>query len=198
MSPGSTATSLGASASRGGRRRHARRRVRRSASACRRTCSTRSCGASSGTFPHVRLRYGTELMAFAETADGVVAQMRDAATGETEDDHGRLSGRHRRRRQPGARTRRHHHERQSGADLHHQRDVPLRGLSLAARQGPGLPLHLHRTGGHLAHHRGDQRRRPLPHVDRRLRRQGDPHRGRYPRRARARHGPRHSITRFCR
>ena len=38
-----------------------------------------------GTFPHVRLRYGTELTAFAETADGVVAQVRDAATGETDD-----------------------------------------------------------------------------------------------------------------
>ena len=133
------------------------------------------------TFPHVRLRYGAELTSFAETADGVVAQVRDAATGETRRHRGRLSRRHRRRRQPGARARRHHHERQSGADLHHQRDVPLRGLSLAARQGPGLPLHLRRAGGHLAHHRGDQRRRPLPHVDRRLRRQGDPHRGRHPR-----------------
>ena len=38
-----------------------------------------------GTFPHVRLRYGSELTAFAETADGVVAQVRDAATGETDD-----------------------------------------------------------------------------------------------------------------
>ena len=38
-----------------------------------------------GTFPHVRLRYGAELTAFAETADGVVAQVRDAATGETDD-----------------------------------------------------------------------------------------------------------------
>jgi 2-polyprenyl-6-methoxyphenol hydroxylase-like FAD-dependent oxidoreductase len=35
------------------------------------------------SFPHVHLRYGTELLAFAETADGVVATVRDAATGET-------------------------------------------------------------------------------------------------------------------
>ena len=38
-----------------------------------------------GTFPHVRLRYGIELTTFAETADGVAAQVRDVATGETED-----------------------------------------------------------------------------------------------------------------
>ena len=47
-------------------------------------------------------------------------------------DRRRLSRRHRRRRELGARTRRHHNERQCGADLHHQRDVPLRRLSLAA------------------------------------------------------------------
>ena len=34
-------------------------------------------------FAHVRLRYNTELVAFAETADAVVAQLRDAMTGET-------------------------------------------------------------------------------------------------------------------
>ena len=143
--------------------------------------------------------------ALRHRADGVCGNRRwcrraDARRRDRRDrrHHGRLSGRHRRRRQPGARTRRHHHERQSGADLHHQRDVPLRGLSLAARQGPGLPVHLRRAGGHLAHHRGDQRRRPLPHVHRRLRRQGEPHRGRYPQRARAGHGARDSITRSCR
>jgi 2-polyprenyl-6-methoxyphenol hydroxylase-like FAD-dependent oxidoreductase len=37
------------------------------------------------TFPHVRLRYGAELMSFEETASGVVAQVRDVATGETRD-----------------------------------------------------------------------------------------------------------------
>ncbi len=61
-------------------------------------------------------------------------------------------------------------------------------FAVAARQGQGLPLHLHRAGRHLADHRGDQRRRPLPHVDRRLGREGDPHRGRHPRRAAARDG----------
>ena len=48
-------------------------------------------------------------------------------------------------------------------------------LPVAARQGQGLPLHLHRAGRHLAHHRRDQRRRPLPHVDRRHARQGQSH-----------------------
>ena len=85
MSPGSTATSLGASASPG---------------AAQETCPPQSPQKRErvpqdmfdpilrrfvGTFPHVRLRYGIELTAFAETADGVVAQVRDAATGETED-----------------------------------------------------------------------------------------------------------------
>ena len=51
------------------------------------------------TFPHVRLRYNAELTSFAETASGVVAQVRDVATGETRDHRRRLSGRHRRRRQ---------------------------------------------------------------------------------------------------
>src|SRR3954464_11253006 len=37
------------------------------------------------TFPHVRLRYGAELTAFEETASGVVARVRDVATGETHD-----------------------------------------------------------------------------------------------------------------
>src|SRR3954470_20883164 len=35
------------------------------------------------TFPHVRLRYGAELTSFEETAGGVVAQVRDVATGDT-------------------------------------------------------------------------------------------------------------------
>ena len=102
----------------------------------------------------------------------------------------RLHGRHRRRRQHRARAARHRHERQSGADLHHQRDVPLPELFRAARQGPGLPLHLHRPGGRVAHHRRGQRRRPLPHVDRRHAAEDQPHRGRHPRGAEARDGPR--------
>ena len=57
-----------------------------------------------------------------------------------------------------ARAARHRHERQSGADLHHQCHVPLPELLRAARQGPRLPLHLHRPGGHLADHRRGQRR----------------------------------------
>ena len=35
------------------------------------------------SFPHVRLRYGTELTSFAETANAVVATVRDAVTGAT-------------------------------------------------------------------------------------------------------------------
>ncbi len=35
------------------------------------------------SFTHVALRYTTELVSFAETADGVIAQLRDTATGET-------------------------------------------------------------------------------------------------------------------
>jgi 2-polyprenyl-6-methoxyphenol hydroxylase-like FAD-dependent oxidoreductase len=35
------------------------------------------------SFPRVRTAYGTELLAFADAADGVVATVRDAATGET-------------------------------------------------------------------------------------------------------------------
>ena len=34
-------------------------------------------------FPHVELRYRTELIAFTESADGVTAQLRDHATGTT-------------------------------------------------------------------------------------------------------------------
>src|SRR4029077_16940523 len=35
------------------------------------------------TFPHVRLAYNTELIAFTETADGVTATVRDTLTGAT-------------------------------------------------------------------------------------------------------------------
>jgi 2-polyprenyl-6-methoxyphenol hydroxylase-like FAD-dependent oxidoreductase len=35
------------------------------------------------TFPHVTLRYGTELLSFEETADNVIATVRDTGTGET-------------------------------------------------------------------------------------------------------------------
>jgi 2-polyprenyl-6-methoxyphenol hydroxylase-like FAD-dependent oxidoreductase len=35
------------------------------------------------TFAHVKLRYDTELMSFTETANGVIATVRDAGTGET-------------------------------------------------------------------------------------------------------------------
>jgi 2-polyprenyl-6-methoxyphenol hydroxylase-like FAD-dependent oxidoreductase len=37
------------------------------------------------TFPHVRLCYSTELIAFAEKPDGVIATVRDASTGATRD-----------------------------------------------------------------------------------------------------------------
>jgi 2-polyprenyl-6-methoxyphenol hydroxylase-like FAD-dependent oxidoreductase len=37
------------------------------------------------TFPHVKLRYNTELLSFTETANGVIATVRDAGTGETRD-----------------------------------------------------------------------------------------------------------------
>ena len=136
-----------------------------------------------------------ELISFAETADGVTARAARHRNRRDLRDRRRLSRRHRRRRELGARRARHRHERQCGADLHHQRDVPLRRLSRAARQGPRLSLHLHRTRGHLAHHRGDQRRRPLPHVDRRLRRQGEPRRDRHPRGAQARRWAATSTTR---
>ena len=102
---------------------------------------------------------------------------------------GRLPGRHRRRSQHGSRARRHHDERQSGVDLHHQRHVPLSRLHVTARQGQRLPLHLHWAGGYLADHRRHQRRRSLPHVDRRLGRQGRALGGRHSRRSAARDGP---------
>ena len=47
----------------------ARRRARRSASACRRTCSIRSCGASRRPFRTCTLRYDAELTSFEETAE---------------------------------------------------------------------------------------------------------------------------------
>ena len=78
---------LGREPSPAGRRRNARRRVRRSASACRRTCSTRSCSVSYEPFPHVRLYYETELIAFEEMADGVVATVRDMRSGEIREIH---------------------------------------------------------------------------------------------------------------
>ena len=95
------------------------------------------------SFPHVTLRYDTELVAFEEDTDGV---HRHGEIRRQDRNHRRaIRGRRRRRRQHGARGARHRHERQSGADLHHQRDVPLRRLPRAARQGQGLPLHLHRA-----------------------------------------------------
>ena len=72
-----------------------------------------------------------------------------------------LHRRLRRRAQPGARDARHRDARQPGADLHHERDLPLPAPALAARQGQGLPPHLHRPGRHLVDHRRDQRPRPM-------------------------------------
>ena len=159
--------------SRRARRKNARRKARRSASACRRTCSTRSCSASCAPFRMWTLRYGTELVSFEETADGVLATVRDNRHGRDRTNRGRLSRRHRWRRELwcasalGITM-------SGNPALTYTTNVMFRcaDFPVAARQGAGLPLHLHRAGGHLAHHRGDQRRRPLPHVDRRLGRQG--------------------------
>ena len=81
------------------------------------------------SFAHVDLQYQTELVAFEEGPDGVRATVRDARTGATRTVDGGLSHRHRRRRQHRARAARHPDERQSGAHLHHQRDLPLRRIS---------------------------------------------------------------------
>ena len=75
----STATSSAASGFPAARTSSARRRARRSASACRRTCSTRSCSASCARFRHVTLRYHAELIDFEERADEVIATVRDLA-----------------------------------------------------------------------------------------------------------------------
>ena len=100
----------------------------------------------------------------------------------------RLYDRYRWRRQPRARDARHHGE--GNPALTYTTNVMFRCADRrAARQGVGYPLHLHRAGGHLADHRGGQRRRSLPHVDRRLGRQARTQRGRHPRGAAARDGP---------
>ena len=142
------------------------------------------------TFPHVRLRYGAELTSFEETAGGVVAQVRDVATGETRDvaaDYlvGTDGGASLVRERAGITM-------SGNPALTYTTNVMLRCADFTSLhdKGTGLPFHLRRARGHLAHHRGDQRRRALPHVDRRLRRQGDPYRGRHPPCADARRGPR--------
>ena len=54
---------------------HARRRVRKSASAVRRTCSIRFWRVSRASFPHVTIRYGTELTGFEQDETGVRARL---------------------------------------------------------------------------------------------------------------------------
>ena len=93
--------------------------------------------------------------------DHVTAEVEDLERGATLRDHGAVPRRLRRRPQPGARDARHRHERQPRAHLHHQRHLPLPDLVAAARQGAGLSVHHPRARGHVGHHRGDQRPRPV-------------------------------------
>ena len=145
----------------------ARPRARRSASACRRTCSIPSSSSGRRSFRASRCSTTPSWSASRTRARRCARPCATRDTRRDARDHRRLHDRHRRRRLVRARDARHPHERAPGAHLHHQRDLPLPGLRHAARQGQGLPLHLHRAGRHLADDRGDQRRRPLPHVDRR-------------------------------
>ena len=166
----------------------ARRRARRSASACRRTCSIRSAAvrrAAGARDAAIQLRAGFVCRDAGRRA-GPGAEHRHRSG---RNHRSRLHGRRRRRRQHRARAARHRHDRQPGADLHHQRDVPLPELFAASRQGAGLPLHLHRPGGRVAHHRRGERLRPLPHVDRRHAAEDQPQRGRHPRGTESRDGP---------
>ena len=79
----SPATSSGASRSRAAPSRPARRKARRSASACRRTCSIRSSSASRPRSTHVNLQNNTELVSFEEMPDRVRATVRDARAATT-------------------------------------------------------------------------------------------------------------------
>ena len=73
-SPRSTATSSAASRSPAAASSPARRKARRSASACRRTCSIRSCARFARSFPHVTLRYESRTRrACRKRKDGVTA-----------------------------------------------------------------------------------------------------------------------------
>ncbi len=118
----------------------------------------------------VTLRYRTRLVSFTQNAEAVTADGRECRHRRARANLGALSRRLRRRAQPGARDARHRHARQSGADLHDQCHLPLPAPALAARQGQGLPPHLHRPGRHLGDHRGDQRPRPVALLDHRRRR----------------------------
>ncbi len=82
------------------------------------------------TLAAVRLRYSSELAAFDEDRRRCRRPgARDVATGEPPKT---IAADYLVGTDGGASTvreqRRHHHERQRGADLHHQRDVPLREL----------------------------------------------------------------------
>ena len=78
-------------------------------------------------FPSVTLQHNTELVGFEDKGTHVAATVRDTRDRRDARDHRRLHDRHRRRRVVRARDARHSDERPPGADLHHQRDLPLPG-----------------------------------------------------------------------
>ena len=124
-------------------------------------------------FPSVTLHHNTELVGFEDKGTHVAATVRDTRTGETREitaDYmvGTDGGASFVRETLGIGMSGH-------PALTYTTNVIFRcpDLAVAARQGARLPLHLHRAGRHLAHDRGDQRRRPLPHVDRRLAGEGE-------------------------
>ena len=144
------------------------------------------------------LRYNCELVSFTETPDGVQARVRNTVTGAIETieaDYmaGTDGGASTVREQLGIGM-------TGNPALTYTTNVMFRcaDFSQASRQGAGLPLHFHRTGGRVAHHRRGQRLRPLPHVDRRHAAEDQPRRGRHPRGAEARDGRRISTTRSFR
>ena len=125
---------------------------------------------------NVALRYRTRLVSFTQNADLRHRGDRKRRDRRARGNSGALHRRLRRRAQPGARDARHRDAGQSGADLHHQRDLPLPAPALAARQGQSLPPHLHRPGRHLVDHRRHQRPRRVALFHHRRRRAARLHR----------------------
>ena len=110
---------------------------------------------------NVTMRYRTRLVSFTQNADLVTAVVENAETGAREEILARYIVGCDGARSLVRETLGIAHARQSGADLHHERDLPLPAPVVAARQGQSLPPHLHRAGRHLVDHRRHQRPRPM-------------------------------------
>ena len=140
-------------------RRRRRRKARSGASAARKTCSIRFCAPLRLRKTTSTLRYRTRLVSFTQNADLVTAMVENAETGAREEILARYivgcdGARSLVRETLGIAM-------QGNPVLTYTTNVIFRcpQLLVAARQGQGLPPHLHRAGRHLVDHRRHQRPR---------------------------------------